>query len=439
MIWRALYTLGLRAAVPFMLLKLWWRGRREPLYRRRIRERFGYYREGPPERPVLWLHAVSVGEARASAALARALGAAHLGYEVLVTCMTAAGRETLKELHGESVHIAWLPYDYPGAVRRFLEHFRPRLGVLMETEIWPNLLAACSAYGVPMLLANARMSEKSARGYGRWAGLARPALASLAAVCAQSEEDKARLRALGAKRVEVSGNLKFDSAPDDAKSAEGSVWRERLGRPVLLLASTREGEEKMLLDALPAWDGKLLVLVVPRHSRRFDEVSALVEKDGFLAKDGFPVSRRSRDPMPASTDRVHLGDTMGEMDFYYAAADVAVIGGSFAPRGGQNLIEACAAGVPVVLGPSMFNFAEATRLALEAGAAVQAGDAAAAMREASGLLADAGKRAAMGRAGKELCAAHRGATQKHLLLCDELLKTAATAAVATSITAATRD
>lgn len=427
--WRALYTLALRAAVPFMLLKLWWRGRREPVYRRRIRERFGYYREAPPERPVLWLHAVSVGEARASAALARALGAAHPGCEVLVTCMTAAGRETLKELHGESVHIAWLPYDYPGAVRRFLEHFRPRLGVLMETEIWPNLLAACSAYGVPVVLANARMSEKSARGYALWAGLARPALASLAAVCAQSEEDKARLRALGAKRVEVSGNLKFDSAPDDAKSAEGIAWRERLGRPVLLLASTREGEEKMLLDALPAWDGKLLVLVVPRHPRRFDEVAALV------AKDGFPVSRRSRDPVPASTDRVHIGDTMGEMDFYYAAADVAVIGGSFAPRGGQNLIEACAAGAPVVLGPSMFNFAEAARLALEAGAALQAGDAAAAVREALGLLADAGKRAAMGRAGKALCTAHRGATRKHLLLCDELLKAAAAAPVTDSVTA----
>ena len=423
MIWRALYTLALRAAAPFMLAKLWWRGRREPAYRRRIRERFGYYREGPPERPVLWLHAVSVGEARASAALARALGAAHLGYEVLVTCMTAAGRETLKELHGESVHIAWLPYDYPGAVRRFLEHFRPRLGVLMETEIWPNLLAACSAYGVPMLLANARMSEKSARGYGRWAGLARPALASLAAVCAQSEEDKARLRALGAKRVEVSGNLKFDSAPDDAKSAEGSAWRERLGRPVLLLASTREGEEKMLLDALPAWDGKLLVLVVPRHPRRFDEVSALV------AKDGYPVSRRSRDPVPASTDRVHLGDTMGEMDFYYAAADVAVIGGSFAPRGGQNLIEACAAGVPVVLGPSMFNFAEATRLAVHAGAAVQAAGAGIAMREALALLSDPGRRTAMAEAGRKMCAAHRGATRKHLLLCEELLRTAAGAAV----------
>ena len=414
--WRVFYTLGLCAAAPLLVLRLWWRGRREPGYRRRIGERFGYYKEPSPGRPVLWLHAVSVGEARASAALVRALATANAGHEVLVTCTTAAGREALKDLHGESVRIAWLPYDQPGAVRRFLEYFKPRLGVLMETEIWPNLLAACAAFGVPVLLANARMSEKSARGYDRWRGLARPALASLSVVCAQSEEDAGRLRSLGARRVEAPGNLKFDSAPDDVKSAEGAAWRERLGRPVLLLASTREGEEKMLLEAMPDWDGKLLVLMVPRHARRFDEVSA------FIAKDGFPVSRRSRNPMPAADDRVYLGDSMGEMDFYYAAADVAVIGGSFVPRGGQNLIEACAAGVPVVLGPSMFNFAEATRLALEAGAAVQVADAAGAMREASRLLLNLEERKKMGTAGRELCEAHRGATQKHLEICGELLR-----------------
>jgi 3-deoxy-D-manno-octulosonic-acid transferase len=420
--WRLLYTLAIRAAAPFILARLWWRGWREPFYRRRIGERFGYYRDTPSGRPVLWIHAVSVGEARASSALVRALAAANTGHELLLTCMTAAGRETLRELHGESVHIAWLPYDYPGAVRRFLEHFRPRLGVLMETEIWPNLLAACASHGVPVLLANARLSEKSALGYRRWRGLARPAFASLAAVCAQSEGDAQRLRALGARRVEVSGNLKFDSVQDENRRAEGAAWRARLGRPVLLLASTREGEEQLLLEAMPAWDKKLLVLIVPRHPRRFDEVAVLV------AKDGFPVSRRSCNPMPASKDRVHLGDTMGEMDFYYAAADVAVIGGSFVPRGGQNLIEGCAAGVPVVLGPSMFNFAEATRLALEAGAAIQAADAAGAIRQAWRLLLNAEERKRMGAAGKQFCDAHRGATQKHLLLCEELLKAAAMAA-----------
>ncbi len=418
--WRVLYTLGLYAAVPFILLRLWWRGWREPGYHRHVAERFGRYVEEPGTRPLLWVHAVSVGEARASAALVRSLAAAHPDHELLVTCMTAAGRETLKELHGESVQIAWLPYDYPGSVRRFLEHYRPRLALLMETEIWPNLVAACRDFGVPVLLANARMSGKSQLAYQRWRGLAQPAIAALTAVCAQSEEDAARLRALGARRVEVAGNLKFDSTPDEDLRSAGKAWRARLARPVLLLASTREGEEKMLLDAMPAWDEKRLVLMVPRHPRRFDEVAALA------ARDGFPAVRRSRDPMPAATDRIYLGDTMGEMDFYYAAADVAVIGGSFAQRGGQNLIEACAAGVPVVLGPSMFNFAETTRLALAAGAAIQERDAAGAIAQALRILADEELRNRMGAAGKALCDAHRGATQKHLLVCEELLRTGTT-------------
>lgn len=408
--WLALYTLLLRIAVPFVLLRLWWRGAREAGYRRRIGERFGFYGPGADASPVLWVHAVSVGEARASAALVRALAAAHPGHRLLLTCMTAAGRDTLAELHGASATIAWLPYDYPGAVRRFLDHFRPRIGLLVETELWPNLLEACAQRGVPVLLANARLSEKSARAYERLRGLAQPAVASLALVCAQSEPDASRLRALGARRVVVTGNLKFDSAPDEARRAAGRAWRERLARPVLLLASTREGEERELLDALPRSDPTLLVLVVPRHPRRFDEVAALAQ------------SRRSRSPEPGAADRVHLGDTMGEMDFYYAAADVAVIGGSFAPLGGQNLIEACAAGVPVVLGPSMFNFAEATRLAVEAGAALQVADAASAMHQASLLLGDPARRAAMGEAGRKLCALHRGATQRHLDYCGELLR-----------------
>ena len=406
MIWRVLYTLALHALAPVILLRLWWRGLREPGYRRHLAERFGYYKDAPRrvgaphgEKPLIWLHAVSVGEA-------------HPECDVLVTCMTAAGRDTLKELHGESVQVAWLPYDYPGAVRRFLEHFRPRLAILMETELWPNLLAACTDFGVPVLLANARMSEKSAAGYRRVGLLARPALGALTLACAQSEEDAARLRALGARRVEVAGNLKFDSAPDAAKRSAGKAWRERIGRPVLLLASTRDGEEQLLLESLPAWDGRLLVVVVPRHPRRFDEVAALAQ------------SRRSKQEMPDPADRVHLGDTMGEMDFYYAAAEVAVIGGSFQPLGGQNLIEACAAGVPVVLGPSMFNFAEATRLALDAGAAVRAENAADAIRRALQLLSKSREREKMGAAGLALCQAHRGATRRHIEYCGELLRSA---------------
>jgi 3-deoxy-D-manno-octulosonic-acid transferase len=407
---RIVYTLALRAIAPLILLRLWWRGLREPGYRRRIAERFGYYRTAREDKPVLWLHAVSVGEVRASAELARALGEAHPECELLITCMTAAGHDTLRHLHGESVRVAWLPYDYPGAVRRFLEHFRPRLGILVETELWPNLLAACTEFGVPVLLANARLSEKSSRGYARAGALARETFGELALVCAQSEADAARLAALGARDVRVAGNVKFDITPDEAKAAAGRDWRRRLGRPLLLLASTRDGEEKMLLEGLPAWDGRLLVVVVPRHPRRFDEVAALAQ------------SRRTRNEFPSAQDRVHLGDTMGEMDFYYAAADVAVIGGSFQPLGGQNLIEACAAGVPVVLGPSMYNFAEPSRLALQAGAAVQANSAADAVRQALALISSAGERERMSAAGRALCQAHRGATRRHLDCCAELLR-----------------
>jgi len=404
---RALYTLFLHAVLPFALLRLWWRGRAEPGYREGIAERFGRYDTDRPER-LLWVHAVSVGEARAAQPLVRKLQEAFADHRVLMTCTTAAGRETIRQVYGESVLAAFLPYDVPWAVQRFLEHFRPRLAVLMETEVWPNLVSGCAENGVPLLLANARLSESSAQGYRRWEGLARPAFAALSAVCAQSAPDADRLRALGAREVQVTGSLKFDVQPDEAQVAAGRAWRAALGRPVVLLASTREGEERKLLDHWPAATAHLLV-IVPRHPRRFDEVAQWAQ------------SRRSQNPMPAASDRVHLGDTMGEMSFYYGACDVAVIGGSFEPLGGQNLIEALAVGAPVVVGPHMFNFAEATELALRAGAAQQVSDAGAAMREAVALIGDPERRRAMREAGIALCTAHRGATERHLQVCRKLL------------------
>jgi 3-deoxy-D-manno-octulosonic-acid transferase len=401
---RSLYTIVLRLALPLIQLRLWWRGRREPGYRAHVQERFGFYAGDRPDK-ALWVHAVSVGEARAAAPLVRELKRAYPDHTVVMTCTTAAGRDTLKQVYGEAVLAAFLPYDYPESVQGFLQRFRPRLGVLMETELWPNLLAQCERNGVPVALANARMSEKSARGYRRLRALAEPALRSLAVVCAQSEADAARLRELGARRVEVTGNLKFDVALDAAQLAAGREWKARLGRPVVLLASTRDGEERLLIAEknTPA-----LLVVVPRHPQRFDEVASLAD------------NRRTRAPFPAPQDRVYLGDTMGEMAFYYAACDVAVIGGSFMPLGGQNLIEALAAGTPVVFGPSMYNFAEAARLALEAGAALQATDPRDAMRHAQALLGDEAKRRQMAEAGKQLCAAHRGATQRHLELLRQL-------------------
>ena len=406
---RSAYTALLALALPFVLLRLWWRGRREPGYRRNVHERLGRYDLPRPEK-LIWVHAVSVGEARAAAPLVQALKSALPDHAIHMTCTTAAGRETLRQVYGESVQASFLPYDFPHAVQSFLEHFRPRLGVIMETEVWPNLVAGCAAHGVPLVLANARLSEKSARGYRRWAGLARPAFASLSAVCAQSAADAGRLRALGARRVAVSGNLKFDVAINAGQLAAGRAWRESLGRPVLLLASTRENEETLLLKETEALPPEVLILVVPRHPQRFDEVARLAQ------------SRRTRSPVPAAGERVHLGDTMGEMIFYFAAAHVAVIGGSFMPLGGQNLIEALAVGTPVLTGPSTFNFTEATQLALAAGAALQVRDAPAAIEAAASLLADPDKRAAMGEAGRALCEAHRGAASRQLAVCLELLK-----------------
>jgi 3-deoxy-D-manno-octulosonic-acid transferase len=396
---RALYTVALRLALPLILLRLWWRGRREPGYYEHVQERFGMYVGERPQK-ALWVHAVSVGEARAAAPLVRELKRLAPDHAVVMTCTTAAGRETLRQVYADSVIPTYLPYDYPETAEAFLERFRPRLGVLMETEIWPNLLAACERRRMPVVLANARMSEKSARGYRRWRALTQPAIRSLAMVCAQSDADAARLRELGAPRVEVTGNLKFDVSLDEAQLAHGREWKSRVARPVVLLASTRDGEEKLLLQALG--EAEFLTVVVPRHPQRFDEVAA------------FAQSRKTESALPSPTHRVYLGDTMGEMAFYYGAADVAIIGGSFMPLGGQNLIEALAAGVPVVVGPSMYNFAEATRLALEAGAAIQASDAVAAIREASALLSDPQRRAAMASAGKKLCLAHQGATARHV-------------------------
>jgi 3-deoxy-D-manno-octulosonic-acid transferase len=389
-------------------LRLWWRGRREPGYRQGVGERLGKYTI-PGGAKLVWIHAVSVGEARAAAPLVQALRAALPDHGVLLTCTTAAGRDTLRQIHGPEALITYLPYDLPGAVRGFLRHFRPRLGVLMETEVWPNLLAGCAAERVPVLLANARMSEKSARGYARWPALGRAMFASLAEVCAQSPADADRLRALGARNLSVTGNLKFDVEPDARQLAAGRAWREQVGRPVLLLASTREGEEELLLREAKTIDDAPLIVVVPRHPQRFDEVAQWAD------------ARRSRQALPDAATTIYLGDTMGEMAFYYAACDVAVIGGSFLPLGGQNLIEALACGAPLLVGPSMFNFAEATRLALQARAVRQVADAQEAMRQAVQLLGDPVRRAEMAAAGKQLCELHRGATARHLAVCRRLL------------------
>ncbi len=414
---RTLYNLALHLALPFVPLRLWWRGRKEPGYRRHVGERFGRY-GARPARPVIWIHAVSLGETRAAQPLVDALRARFPDHALVVTHMTATGREAATSLYGGFATLAFLPYDLPWAARRFVAHFRPRLGIVMETELWPNLLRECRRAGVPVLLANARLSQQSARGYRRIGPLAREALGDLAAIAAQTDADAGRLAELGARDVAVTGNLKFDIAAAPGMIARGRELRRLFGeRPTLLAASTREGEEALLLDALgrAPLPGALTV-IVPRHPQRFDEVAAL------LRDRGLPFVRRSEGRAVPAEHAFALGDSMGEMTAYYASADVAFVGGSLLPYGAQNLIEACAVGVPVVIGPSTFNFAQAAAEAIAAGAAIQVGDADAAARAAGRLLADAEARRKMGEAGRRFCDAHRGATGRTMAIVERLLR-----------------
>ncbi|MBL8304005.1 MAG: 3-deoxy-D-manno-octulosonic acid transferase [Ideonella sp.] len=414
----------MRLLVPVMLLRLWWRGRAEPLYRRAVGERLGHPGAAPvPGR--LWVHAVSLGETRAAAALLDALRALRPGLPILLTHGTATGREAGKALLRDGDAQAWLPWDSPGAVRRFLAAHRPAAGVLMETEVWPMLLHAAADARVPVLLANARLSERSLHRGLRFESLLRPAVQSLAQVLAQTEDDAVRLRRIGAVDVRVCGNLKFDMTPAPDQLTRGRAWRSALGRPVVLAASTREGEEEALLAAWRARaavdDGMPpLLLIVPRHPQRFDEVAALCLAAGLAPR------RRSAwagEP-PAPEDlraAVWLGDSLGELPLYYAAADVALLGGSFAPHGGQNLIEAAACGCPLVIGPSTFNFAEAATLALAAGAAVRVDDLRAAVETARSLVAQPARREDLALGARDFAAHPGGAAARIAAHIDETL------------------
>jgi 3-deoxy-D-manno-octulosonic-acid transferase len=412
---RALYTLLWHLALPWLPLRLWWRGRAEPGYRAQIGERFGRYEgDAPPARgQVLWIHAVSLGETRAAAPLVDRLRRARPGATLLLTHMTATGRQAGHELYADRVVQAWLPYDVPFAVRAFLDRFRPHAGVLMETELWPNLVAACRQRRIPLLLVNARMSQRSAARYARAPSLFHPLFAALSGVAAQSRDDAMRLEALGAQDVTVVGNLKFDVTVPDAMVALGRELRARYGesRPVWVAASTRDGEEALLLDALRAAPGRALphgtlMLIVPRHPQRFAAVAELLEARGI------PFRRRSgNEPVPADVPVV-LGDSLGEMFAYCIAADVAFVGGSLLPLGGQNLLEPIAAGVPTLVGPHTFNFAEASARAIEAGAARRVPDACALFTEVGALLADGAARTAMRERALAFAAAHRGAADR---------------------------
>jgi 3-deoxy-D-manno-octulosonic-acid transferase len=416
---RALYTLMWYLALPLVLARLWWRGRKEPGYRVHWGERLGSYGAAPGSMPTLWLHAVSVGETRAAEPLVDALLAAYPGHRILLTHMTPTGRATGQQLfakHGARFIQSYLPYDTGFMARRFLRHFAPRICILMETEVWPNLVAACRGAGVPVALVNARLSARSLRRGQRFGGLMTDAARAITLVAAQTPADAQRITSLGAPHVDVTGSIKFDVVPPPAALALGAWLRARIGtRPVLLCASTRDGEEALILDAWRAEDHALLVLV-PRHPQRFDGVAALASARGLT------VARRSQlQDDDAVTADVLIGDSMGEMFAYYAACDCAYIGGSLLPLGGQNLIEACAVGKPVLVGPHTFNFALATEQAVEAGAALRCDDAPAMVAAATGLLQDGLARNRMGEAALAFAGQHRGATTRTVELLGRLI------------------
>ena len=419
---RSTYSALWRLALPVVLGRLWWRGLREPGYRANWSERLGYYGDRGAGWHTIWIHAVSVGETRAAEPLVDALLAAYPDSRIVMTHMTPTGRAAGKELfakHGYRLVQSYLPYDTVPMVRRFMKHFTPRICILMETEVWPNLIAVCAERGVATALVNARLSERSLRRAGRFGDLMTDAARRITLVAAQTEADAARVRSLGASNVAVTGSIKFDVVVPPSAVQAGAALRARIGkRPVLLCASTRDGEEALILDAFlrlsPRPPGMLL-LIVPRHPQRFDDVARLVQSRGLA------LARRSESGAVAPEVDVMLGDSMGEMFAYYAACDCAFIGGSLLPLGGQNLIEACALGKPVLIGEHTFNFALATDEAVAAGAALRVADAGQMLREAARLLHDTDARAAMGGQAGAFANRHRGATARTLELLRRLI------------------
>lgn len=409
---RPLYSLILYLITPLALLRLAWRGLRAPDYRRRWPERFGFF-PAAVQGGAIWIHAVSVGEFQAALPLIKALMARYPETRLAVTTTTPTGSARVKAALGDAVFHVYAPYDLPGAVRRFLGRVRPRAAIVMETELWPNLFHACRARDIPLILANARLSERSAAGYRRIARLTSTTLGCITAIAAQGEADAQRLISLGADaaRVRVTGNIKFDITLPADLPEQAAALRRDLGkaRSVWIAASTHEGEDEVILEAhalvrqcLP----DALLVIVPRHPERFAKVAQLTRKQGY------GVVLRSEQRPCTGTTAVFIGDSMGELMLFYAAADTAFVGGSLITRGGHNMLEPAALGLPVISGPHTFNFAQISHMLIEAGAARQVHDARELAEAVIDYLEDAGLRRSAGEKGRQIVAQNRGALQR---------------------------
>ena len=417
-----LYGVIMRLAQALLRRKLRKRAQAEPLYGQYIEERFGHYKQSACN-DWIWIHAVSLGETRTAGILLQGLRQAMPHMKLLLTNGTATGREEGLKLLQEGDIQVWQAWDSPEVVERFLTAFKPRIGLLLETEVWPQLIHKAQEKGIPIMLINARMSEKSLHQAQRWASLMKPAFAGLSAVCAQAPDDAMRLKSLGASVTGIFGNLKFDAKPDASQVAMGRAWREQLSAPVVMLASSREGEEALWLAAWQTFNKqhpKLQIhwLIVPRHPQRVSEVESLITSSGLR------VSRRSTwsqetlfsaallKETAQDSSVILLGDSLGEMALYYSLADAALLGGSFEKLGGQNLIEAAACACPIVMGPHTFNFAEASQAAESAGAAQRASDMAEAMKLAVDTVQNRPLQKQKSANAFQFAQQHGGATQR---------------------------
>jgi 3-deoxy-D-manno-octulosonic-acid transferase len=423
---RRVYTLLIYLAVPFAFAIVLWRGLRDRSYRQGLSERFGggaRVAAGAQmdTAPAIWLHAVSLGEMSAAAPLVRALRAKYPQNPLVLTTATPTGRARAKNLFGDTVDVRFLPYDMPGAVARFLDRIRPRLAIIMETELWPNLYAECERRGVPVVLASARLSPKSVARYRRFGALFRGIFSAGSLIAAQTQGDAERFMAIGAQsaRTHVVGNIKFDIESRD--EAAGRELRASFGgaRPTWIAGSTHAGEEEQVLDAHQALLADVpdaLMILVPRHPDRFRMVADL------LTSRGLRFTRRSEGAAPAGNAQVLLVDTVGELGALYGAADVAFVGGSLVPIGGHNLLEPAALGIPVLTGPHYSNGKDIARLLLDRGAALQVSDARELAAAVKRLLADPTERRRVGAIGKEIVEANRGSVARLLALIEALLR-----------------
>lgn len=415
------YTLAFYLASPLILGRLWWRGRDDIAYRQRIGERFGHYQSKPVAQSI-WLHAVSYGEAVAAESLIKQLMTSYPEHTIVITTMTITGSQRITSQFGAQVQHVYIPYDLPAAIRRFIKHFNPKMGILMETELWPNLLKTCEQHNIPMMIANGRLSMRSTRGYARIKPMVNKMVNSLSIIATQSKTDAKRFKLLGAnkKSVHVAGNLKNDFTPPQDQIDAGKQLRATINqpRPVWVAASTHEGEEAMVLEAYREIKNTIpdcLLILVPRHPERFDSIFELCSQCDFTV-----IRRSKQDPIRSETD-ILLGDTMGEMFIFYAMSDVALVAGSLQPIGGHNLLEPTSVGIPIITGPHLFNTADVNQLFPKDKARREVSNTQELAQAVTTLLQHPEKRVQLVHNAQRRWQANQGALNRHLNLINELI------------------